>query len=64
MEYIIRSDKEHIAYGDLDPSLNSIECLTVTDWLVGGIYSLDQKKFYVALQTVCCDCGLLCINIH
>ena len=30
MEYIIFPDKEHIAYSDLDPSLNFIECATVT----------------------------------
>ena len=30
MESIIRPDKKHVAYGDLYPSLNFIECATVT----------------------------------
>ena len=33
MEYIIRPDEEHVAYGDPDPSLNFIGCATVTDQL-------------------------------
>ena len=64
MEYIIRPDKKHVAYGDLDPYLNFIECATVTARLGGDIYSLYQKKFYTALLTTCCDCGLSCMNIH
>ena len=58
MEYIISPDEEHFAYGDLDLSLNFIEYATVTAWLGGEIYSLEQKKFYAELQTECCDCGL------
>ena len=64
MEYIIRPDEEHVASGDVDPSLNFIECATVPARLGGEIYSLYQKKFYAALRTACCDCGLSWINIH
>ena len=45
MEYIIRPNKEHVAYGDIYPSLNLIECATVTARLGGEIHSLGQKKF-------------------
>ena len=38
MEYIIFLDEEHFSYGDLDPSLNFIECATVTARLGGEIY--------------------------
>ena len=51
MEYIIRLDEEHVAYGDLDPSLNFIECATVIARLGGEIYSLDHNNFYAALRT-------------
>ena len=37
MEYIIRQDEEHVAYGDVDTSLNFIECATVTARLGGEI---------------------------
>ena len=37
IEYIIRPDEEHVAYGDLDPSLNFIEYATVTARLRGEI---------------------------
>ena len=30
MEYIIRLDEEHVVFGDVDPSLNFIECATIT----------------------------------
>ena len=49
MEYINRPDKAHVSYDDVDPSLNFIECATVTARLGGEIYSLYQKKLYSAL---------------
>ena len=64
MEYIIRLNEDHVAYCDLDPYLNFIECATVTARLRGEIYSLDQKKLYAALRTAWCDCGLSWIDIH
>ena len=35
MGYIILPDEEHVTYGDLDPSLNFIECAIVTARLGG-----------------------------
>ena len=64
MEYIILPNEKHVAYSELYPLLNFIECAMVTAWLGGEIYLLDQKKFYASLRTEWCDCGLSWINIH